>query len=165
MKKKYILTAILLLINSAVFAETVYDDNYVENPNYVQGRTYLENSQYSSAINEFKKAIRANAEDKSALIGLSNAYNMRAQYYNNTAKLPQNAISDLKSAIFFLKYFYNSSNDSSLLQSISAMEKNLSILESSTKSGQSDSDRLSEAKTLRTKGFLILHIKHKQLRL
>ena len=128
MKKLYVLLAVILFTYSYGYAETVYDDNYVENPNYVQGRTYLENSQYSSAITEFKKAIRANAEDKSALIGLSNAYNMRAQYYNNTAKSPQNAISDLKSAIFFLKYFYNSSNDTSLTQSIAAMEKNLSIL-------------------------------------
>lgn len=152
MKKIYFLFAVLFLIQSCSYAETVYDDNYQENPNYVQGRKYLENSQYSSAINEFKKAIRTNAEDKSALIGLSNAYNMRAQYYNNIAKLPQNAITDLKSAVFFLKYFYNSSNDSSLLNSISAMEKNLSVLENSTKSGLTSADRLKEAKILRTKG-------------
>ena len=106
--KKIILSlvCVLFIYNSAVAEPTVYDDNYVENPNYVLGNQYLANSQFSSAITEFKKAIRTNPADKSALIGLSNAYNMRAQYYNNTIKATDNAISDLKSAIFYIKYFY-----------------------------------------------------------
>ena len=151
--KKLILSLVCLLFvyNAVIAAPTVYDDNYVENPNYVLGNKYLENSQYSSAITEFKKALRANPADKSALIGLSNAYNMRAQYYNNTVKATDNAISDLKSAIFYIKYIYADSSDTSLTQSVNAMEKNLSILEAS-KQSLTSATRFSNAKNLRTKG-------------
>ena len=107
MKKILWLLICILIVNSNSFAQTVYDDNYQENPNYVQGMKYYESSQYSSAINEFKKAIRVNPNDTSALVGLSNAYNSRAVYYNNTANNTPAAISDIKSALFFVKYFLN----------------------------------------------------------
>ena len=152
MKKILFLFICILIFNNQAYSQTVYDDNYVENPNYVQGNKYLENSQYSSAINEFKKAVRTNPADKSALIGLSNAYNMRAQYYNNTVKATENAITDLKSAIFFLKYYYSDNTDTSLSSSIAAMEKNLSVLESASKQSITPQDRLNNAKALRIKG-------------
>lgn len=152
MKKVLLLFIFVLLFQNASFSQTVYDDNYQENPNYVQGNKYLQNSQYSSAINEFKKAIRVNPSDTSALIGLSNSYNMRAEYYNNTVKATDNAISDLKSAIFFLKYFPGQNVQFSVEQSIAAMEKNLSVLEHSQKQGMSAEDRISTAKNLRIKG-------------
>lgn len=152
MKKLLLFFTCVLLFQNLAFSQTVYDDNYQENPNYVQGTKYLENSQYSSAINEFKKAIRVNPLDKSSLIGLSNSYNMRAEYYNNTVRATDNAISDLKSAIFFLKYFAGNNNDFSVGQSIAAMEKNLSILETAQKQGSSLESRLESAKNLRVKG-------------
>lgn len=152
MKKLFLFFICVLLFQSVSYSQTVYDDNYQENPNYVQGNKYLQNSQYSSAINEFKKAIRVNPLDKSSLIGLSNAYNMRAEYYNNTVKATDNAISDLKSAIFFLKYFPGKNNEFSLGQSIAAMEKNLSILENAQKQSTTPEGRFSSAKNLRTKG-------------
>lgn len=152
MKKILLLFICVLLLQNSSFSQTVYDDNYQENPNYIQGSKYLENSQYSSAINEFKKAIRVNPEDTSSLIGLSNSYNMRAEYYNNKVKATGNAISDLKSAIFFLKYFPLTSSQFSVGQSIAAMEKNLSLLENSQKQGLSLEDRLNSAKNLRVKG-------------
>ncbi len=152
MKKLFLLALCLLFYGNSAFSQTVYDDNYKENPNYVQGNKYLQNSQYTSAINEFKKAIRTNPADKSALIGLSNAYNMRAQYYNNTVKATDNAINDIKSALFYLKYFYSDTNDTSLNQSIAAMEKNLNILEGVSDKTSSLSAKLSNAKTLRVKG-------------
>lgn len=151
MKNLFLILLLITVFQSSMQAQTVYDDNYVENPNYVQGNKYLENAQYSSAINEFKKAIRTNSNDSSALIGLSNAYNMRAEYYNNTVKSPQNAISDIKSALFFLKYFPSVANQS-LTQSIAAMEKNLSLLEVSQKQGLSPDSRLKTAKESRIKG-------------
>ena len=73
----------------------------VKEANYLQGMKFYENSQYASAISEFKKALRFNPQDTSSLVGLSNSYNMRAQYYNNTVKNTEVAISDIKSAIFF----------------------------------------------------------------
>ena len=100
MKKIIFLFICVLFVQNIGYSQTVYDDNYQENPNYLQGNKYLENSQYSSVINEFKKAIRINPSDTSSLIGLSNSYNLRAEYYNNTVKATDNAISDLKSAVF-----------------------------------------------------------------
>lgn len=152
MKKILIFFISVLLLQNFVSAQTVYDDNYQENPNYVQGNKYLENSQYSSAINEFKKAIRVNPSDRSSLVGLSNSYNLRAEYYNNTVKAVDSAISDLKSAIFFLKYFAGQNNDFSLGQSIAGMEKNLSLLENSQKQSTTPEGRLASAKSLRVKG-------------
>ncbi len=150
MKKLFFFFLSILLFQEAGFSQPVYDDNYVENPNYIQGNKFLQSSQYSSAINEFKKAIRTNPNDVSALIALSNAYNMRAVYYNNTAKSTENAISDTKSALFFSKYYSNSSASSP--QSIAAMQKNLSTLESATGSPVSSESRYNTAKTYRTKG-------------
>ncbi len=150
MKRVFVLFAIALFMQNPASAQTVYDDNYVENPNYLQGNKYLQNSQYSSAITEFKKAIRTNPNDTSALIGLSNAYNLRAVYYNNTAKNIDNAISDIKSALFFMKY-YAGETVSSAEQSITAMEKNLSALESA-KGTITDDKRLDSAKASRIKG-------------
>ena len=147
MKKVLWLFICFFLIQNSLYAQTVYDDNYQENPNYLQGLKYLENSQYSSAINEFKKAIRVNPLDGSSIIGLSNAYNMRAEYYNNTVKATEKAISDLKSALFFTKYFSNNSFASA--QVIAGTEKNLSILE---KKSISDAERLDIAKSQRVKG-------------
>lgn len=150
--KRLIYTLLLLsILNGVTYAQTVYDDNYQENPNYVLGNKYLENSQYSSAINEFKKAIRVNPSDISSLIGLSNAYNMRAVYYNNTAKSPDSAITDLKSALFFVKYFPDSTSFASS-QSILSMEKNLSTLEKAKSTNITPENRYNDAKTYRVKG-------------
>ena len=151
MKKILCLFILILLTQNLSTANTVYDDNYQENPNYVQGSKYLENSQYSSAINEFKKAIRTNPTDTSSLIGLSNSYSMRAAYYNNTVKATDSAISDLKSAIFFLKYF-SKDNTFASAQTILGMENNLKMLENSKKQEISKENRYSTAKASRTKG-------------
>lgn len=152
MKKVLLLLTFIILIQNTVYAQTVYDDNYEENPNYTQGNKYLQNSQYSSAINEFKKALRTNPSDTSSLIGLSNSYSMRAAYYNNTVKATDNAISDLKSALFFLKYFASNDSNFNSAQTIAGMEKNLNTLETAKKQSITPEDRLSSAKTSRTKG-------------
>lgn len=151
MKKILCFFVLIVLSQNITFANTVYDDNYVENPNYVQGNKYLENSQYSSAINEFKKAIRTNPTDTSSLIGLSNSYSMRAAYYNNTVKATDSAISDLKSAIFFLKYF-SKDNTFASAQTIIGMENNLKSLENAKKQAITPENRYQNAKIYRTKG-------------
>lgn len=152
MKKILLFALCLSLIQNTAFSQTVYDDNYQENPNYLQGNKYYENSQYSSAINEYKKALRSNPSDTSSLIGLTNSYNSRAQYYNNTIKATDNAISDLKSALFFLKYFNDNISSFTSANSILATEKNLKLLESSQKQSITNNDRLISAKKSRIKG-------------
>ena len=151
MKKLLYFFVLVLILQNTSIANTVYDDNYQENPNFVQGSKYLENSQYSSAINEFKKAIRTNPTDTSSLIGLSNSYSMRAAYYNNTVKATDSAISDLKSAIFFLKYF-SKDNSFASSQTILGMENNLKSLENYKKQEISKENRFTTAKASRTKG-------------
>lgn len=150
MKKLVWLLVSSLLIQNYSFSQTVYDENYQESPNYIQGSKYLANSQYSSAINEFKKALRTNPNDSSSLIGLFNSYNMRAQYYNNVVKAVDNAISDLKSSIFFVKYFSNGNTISP--QTLAAIEKNLAILENNSKQPITADTRFNNAKISRTKG-------------
>ena len=54
--KKIIFFLVAMLLCQNVYAQTVYDDNYVENPNYLEGIKFVEKAQYSSAINEFRKA-------------------------------------------------------------------------------------------------------------
>ncbi|MCD7879501.1 MAG: tetratricopeptide repeat protein [Candidatus Gastranaerophilales bacterium] len=152
MKKVIGLFICILLIQNAAVAQTVYDDSYEENPNYIQGNKYLQSSQYSSAINEFKKAIRVNSNDISALIGLSNAYNLRAVYYNNTVKDTAKAISDLKSALFFVKYYAGDTAGAISASSVDAIRKNLSTLETSSKQNITAEGRISTAKSARIKG-------------
>lgn len=153
MKKFLYILAVLLMFSTCVKADqTVYDDNYQENPNYVQGNKYLQSSQYSSAISEFKKALRTNPSDGNALIGLSNAYNMRAVYYNNTVNDTDKAISDIKSALFFIKYYAPNPSSAISQKTLSSIETNLKTLESSKKSSITAEDRLTWAKNSRIKG-------------
>lgn len=152
MKKISFLLAVLFSVTSFAYSQTVYDDNYRENPNYLKGNQYLQSSQYSSAINEFKKALRTNSADGAALIGVMNAYNMRAQYYNNTLKDTKKAISDIKSSLFFVKYFSAGSLNTISPQNLAAIENNLKLLESSIKSSITPDDRFSWAKNSRVNG-------------
>ena len=53
---------------------------------YDAAQDYLTQGQYSSAIVEFRKALRINFMDNSARIGLINSYLARATYYANQEK-------------------------------------------------------------------------------
>ena len=53
---------------------------------YDAAQNYLMQNQYSSAIVEFRKALRINYLDNSARIGLINSYLARATYYANQEK-------------------------------------------------------------------------------
>ena len=67
------------------------------------GQSYLSQYQYSGAINEFKSALRINYLDKSARIGLVNAYLARGTEYANKDKAWGKAADDYRSALFYLK--------------------------------------------------------------
>lgn len=151
MKKILSFLVIVLLLQNTNLAATVYDDNYQEDPNYIKGMEYMESGQYASAINEFKKAVRTNPTDDSALIGLSNAYNMRAKYYIDSLKDADKAISDIKSALFFNRYFRETSSSQSM-QALVQMEKNLRMLEMAKKIAFTPDEIAQNAKKERTKG-------------
>lgn len=148
--KKIILTLITIItITSCAYSQTVYDDNYVEHPNYIQGLKYLQSSQYSSAITEFKKALRDNPNDGASIIGLFNAYNNRAVYYNKKNEQTK-ALSDVKSSLFFAKYFSDKQAEISP-QSLSGAENNLKILENALQTA-SPEKRIELAKRERVNG-------------
>ena len=69
------------------------------------GQNYMQNYQYSSAITEFKSALRINYLDNSARINLVNAYLARASEYGNKDGAWGKAADDFRSALFYLTYY------------------------------------------------------------
>ena len=67
---------------------------------YNAAQNFLAQNQYSSAIVEFRKAMRINYLDNSARIGIINSYLARATYYANTEKYYEKAAIDFRSALF-----------------------------------------------------------------
>ena len=74
---------------------------------YNAAQNYLMQNQFSSAIVEFRKALRINYLDNSARIGLVNGYLARATYYANQEKNYDKAANDFRSAICYLKIYPN----------------------------------------------------------
>ena len=72
---------------------------------YEVAQNYLTQGQYSSAIVEFRKALRINYMDNSARIGLINSYLARATYFVNQEKNYEKSANDFRSALFYLKMF------------------------------------------------------------
>ncbi len=107
MKRKFLGTVCFLAVYS-VFAFQPYvfgaqAGAFAEH--YNAGQNYLMQSQYSSSIVEFRKALRINYLDNSARIGLINAYLARATYYANQEKNYEKAANDFRSALFYLKMY------------------------------------------------------------
>lgn len=138
----------LSFLNHVAFAE----DEYVESSYYTQGMQYLQNAQYTSAIVEFKKALRENPADISSKISLTNAYISRAAYFNNKSFEYQKAANDLRSALFYIKYYDEMSNDSNYAQAAEAAQQNLEIVLSTIKADCSPKGRYITAKNLRAQG-------------
>ena len=72
---------------------------------YEAAQNFLAQNQYSSAILEFRKALRINYLDNSARIGIVNSYLARASYYANQEKNYEKAANDFRSALFYLKMY------------------------------------------------------------
>ena len=78
---------------------------------YNAAQNYLVQNQYSSAIVEFRKAMRINYLDNSARIGIVNSYLARAAHYANTEKDYEKAANDFRSALFYLKMYPDNEQD------------------------------------------------------
>ena len=78
---------------------------------YNAGQNFLTQNQYSSAIVEFRKAMRINYLDNSARIGIINSYLARAVYYANTEKNYEKAANDFRRALFYLKMYPDNEQD------------------------------------------------------
>ncbi len=152
MKKSRILTialvAMMITINPS--NAEVYNDTA---PSYyfTQGQSFYKGGQYTSAIKSFRKALRENPLDSSSEIGIINSYISRAKYYNDTANMPQKAIADLKSALFYFVCFDESSR-SKYSDAYTAAVTNLNSLENALKADITANGLIKTAKNLRIQG-------------
>ncbi len=107
MRKKILGFVCLLAISFVGLEEVSSAPSSVFVQHYDAAQNYLTQGQYSSAITEFRKALRINFMDNSARIGLINAYLARATYYANQEKNYDKSANDFRSALFYLKMFPN----------------------------------------------------------
>ncbi|MDD3436761.1 MAG: tetratricopeptide repeat protein [Candidatus Gastranaerophilales bacterium] len=118
---------------------------------YNAGQQYLSQYQYSSAIIEFRKALRINYLDDSARIGLINSYMARGTYYANKDKNWENAANDFRAALFYLKYY--TSDTQSSMQVIANATDNLNQCLNMQKFDTSPRSRFQKAQDLRFEGL------------
>ena len=122
---------------------------------YDAAQNFLAQGQYSSAIVEFRRALRVNYLDNSARIGLINSYLARATYYANQENKYDNAANDFRSALFYLKMYpeKNQSVQNSAAMIASAHE-NLNQCLKVTGFDRSAASRHRKAEELRAMGNL-----------
>ncbi len=113
---------------------------------------YLSNYQYSSAISEFKSALKINYLDNSARIGLVNAYLARGTYQANKEKDYEKAADDYRSALFYLSIYPNTNSVKNSAHAISQVSGNLETCLEMTKADRSAKARFNKAKQLRAEG-------------
>ncbi len=121
---------IVLLIGMFFTATTAIANDF--KTYYDNGQNFLNSSQYSSAITEFKKALRINYLDNSARIGLINAYLARGTYYANNESNYEKSANDFRAALFYLKYYPEdgdlASSASEILTTVDNLEQCMSTL-------------------------------------
>lgn len=153
MYRKILVAAILCsLSNLNVFAAVSQRDVVEAQVYFERAEQYSKNNQYSTAIDELKKGLRLNPYDNNIRIGLINNYLLRATYYNNTSKEYMKAMTDLRSALFYLKYYGLKMTDNSAINAIRDNENNLAHLYSQTQIATNLKNRYQLAKNLRKEG-------------
>lgn len=148
--KKYI--SAFLMFYLALVAIPAYS---AENPNdikerynvyYNNGVNLYKEKKYTLAINEFKKVLRYVPYDKNVQNALYTAYVSRAGYYLDTEKQPKKSINDLKSALFYMKYWTET-------QAAEAAKTETSLNQLQKKYENMGADtKFQHAKTLRAEG-------------
>ncbi len=121
---------------------------------YDAAQKELANFQYSSAISDFKKALRINYMDESARVGLVNAYMARATYFANNDKNWDASANDFRAALFYLKYYPQSNQDvQNSAQAIENATTNLNQCFTILKFDTSPKSRFAKGKELRLQGL------------
>lgn len=106
MKKKILGTICYIAFSIAILQSQAFcAPSSAFSEHYNAAQNYLLQNQYSSAIVEFRKALRINYLDNSARIGLVNSYLARATYYANQEKNYDKASNDFRSALFYLRLY------------------------------------------------------------
>ncbi len=104
--KKYIVSAFCLLaLTQAAIAQngSYVDEKY--NEFYKNGVTLYKAKNYTLAIKQFRNVLRRVPYDKTVIKALVSSYLARAEVLANEQSSYKNAVSDLKSALFYLKYW------------------------------------------------------------
>lgn len=120
---------------------------------YNLAQDYLSQFQYSSAITEFKKALRINYMDNSARIGLVNSYLARGTYFANTEKNWSSAANDFRAALFYLRYYPSAQDAQNSMQSISTATQNLNQCLSAINYDKTPAKRYEKGRELRLQGM------------
>ena len=100
-----------MAVSLMIAQESVFAVSGAFAEHYNAGQNFLTQHQYSSAIVEFRKAMRINYLDNSARIGIINSYLARAVHYANTEKDYEKAANDFRSALFYLKMYPDNEQD------------------------------------------------------
>ncbi|MBR6127261.1 tetratricopeptide repeat protein [bacterium] len=117
---------------------------------YNAAQDYLMQNQYTSAIIEFRKALKINFLDNSARIGVINSYLARANFYANQEKNYEKAANDFRSALFYLKIYPQSEQDvQNSIGMISSASSNLNQCLKVTGFDTTASNRYKRAEELR----------------
>ena len=101
--RKICTIAIISAVSTSAAHALTGAEAFVEH--YNAGQEFMMQNQYSSAVGEFRKALRINYMDNSARIGIINAYLARASYYANQQKDYEKAANDFRSALFYLRIY------------------------------------------------------------
>lgn len=146
-----IIQKLLSIIFCLLLATTAAKADFADHYNAAQ--QYLSQYQYSSAIDEFKKALRINYMDDSARVGLVNSYLARGTYFANKDRDWENAANDYRAALFYLKYYPSNQDVQNSMQAISNSTQNLNQCLSMQKFDTSPKSRYQKAKDLRLQGL------------
>lgn len=156
MKKRLIVifAAMLFLSGFSLAADRPSrEDIQKYNLYYNNGVSHLKNKRYTSAITEFKKVLRFQPFDDTVRQSLCSAYLARADYYINEEKNPKKAIADLKSALFYMKFWGDEQNLANP-HMVSSTMSNLASLQRRHEANMTPSQKFQNAKTLRAQGEL-----------
>lgn len=143
-KKILIICFIILFTNFYSNANTYYDN----------GTKLMNSYQYTSAIEQYKNAIRQYPNDYNSRIGLINAYSKRASHNYKTLKDNQKTLNDLRSALFYVKYYGDGAVTPPLQSAQASLEKNIKELLNIMKPDTSAEGLLASAQQLRKQGEL-----------
>ena len=105
MKRKFLGIISALAISSMISITSVEASSCAFYQHFDAAQEFLNQGQYSSAITEFRKALKINYMDNSARIGLINSYFARATYYANQEKDFDKSANDFRNALFYLQMF------------------------------------------------------------
>ena len=154
MKKKIIVIFSVFLFLTANAQEISQQDIQRFSAYYSNGMEYLKNQQYSSAIVEFKKVLRFSPYDDTIREALANTYLARAQYYRTTTKEITKALVDLKSAVFYAKYWSETAPSQAMLSLSNSAIKDIADFERRLNVIVTPNGRFDTARKLKAQGEL-----------